>query len=163
MALSDKLLQNIPTPLPGNLNKAEMDSIQGIPKSVFDSLTNEQKEMVLGINENLSKEEQMKIRGLNQLQEESELGSFSNIREMIGKLIASGAPTRKILDIMMALTPMGQRQLMNLIGETLASGKSREDTSIGNAAIQSRDYEDVPINRFNKGGIVSLKHLTRPL
>jgi hypothetical protein len=153
MAISDKQL---PLDLKGNLNKTEMDLML----------------------ENLSQEEQLALKremlgNLNKtemdLLQESEPGSFSNIREMIGKLIASGAPTRKILDIMTALTPMGQRQLMNLIGETLASGdiinavKSREDTSIGNAAIQSRDYEDVPINRFNKGGIVSLKHLTRPL
>ena len=42
MAISDKYL-------PGNLNQAEMDTVKGIPRSIFDSLSREEKERILGL------------------------------------------------------------------------------------------------------------------
>jgi len=180
MALSDRLLQNTPTPLPGNLNQVETDAVKGIPRSVFDSLTNEEKAKVLGINtttdmpssnfQNLSREEQMKIRGaeLNQLQEESEPGSFSNMTDMIGRLMAAGVDRNQLIRVLGMIssgTPMGQQKLMKLIGEALASGLSREETSSGNLNKAEMEMlnNSAPINRFNTGGIVSLRRLTRPL
>ena len=95
MAISDKYL-------PGNLNRDEMDTIKGIPKSIFNNLSSEEQSQILGGNLNRAEMDQL---------QESEPGSFSEIRGMIGELLAAGAP----------------------------------------------------VSRFNQGGIVSLRRLTRPL
>ena len=144
MAISDKYL-------PGNLNQAEMDTVKGIPMEIFKSLTLDQKTRILG---NLNRTEMDQLR-------ESEPGSFSEIRNMIGRLLSSGTPTGKILEIMSAISPMGQHKLMKLIGEMMAAGASRNE--ISGADVGGRLAAGAPVSRFNQGGIVSLRRLTRPL
>jgi len=41
MAISDKYL-------PGNLNQAEMDTVKGIPMSIFNNLSSEEQNQLLG-------------------------------------------------------------------------------------------------------------------
>jgi len=62
---------------------------------------------------------------------------------------------------MSAIAPMGQHKLIKLIGEMMAAGASRNE--ISGADVGGRIAAGAPMSRFNQGGIVSLRHLTRPL
>ena len=151
MAISDKYL-------PGNLNRDEMDTIKGIPMSVFDKLSQEDKERILGLGSEertvkgipisifntLSPEEQNQLLGnlnraeLNQLRgSKSGTGMSSEFERLIGQLIAAGVPREEILRII----------------------QSRMDAMTGGV----EDVVGDPMSRFNQGGIVSLRHLTRPI
>ena len=190
MAISDKYL-------PGNLNRDEMDTIEGIPMSVFDKLSQEDKERILGLGNirepignlnrtemdtikgipksifnNLSPEEQSRVLGnlnrteMDMLQgSEPEMGSFSEIRSMIRRLLSTGTPTGKILEIMRSIVPGQQHRLLKIIGEMMSAGASRNETLPGNLNRTEMEMlnNSAPVSRFNQGGIVSLRHLTRPL
>jgi hypothetical protein len=179
MALSDRLLQNTPTPLPGNLNRTEMDTIKGIPRSVFDKLSQEDKERILGLGNirepignlnrteidtikgipksifnTLSPEEQSRVLGgnlnrteMDQLQgSELGMGMSSEFRELINRIIAMGVPKEEVLRII--------QSRMDAMTTSPGNLNRTEMEMLNNSA---------PINRFNTGGIVSLKRLTRPL
>ena len=182
MAISDKYL-------PGNLNQAEMDTVKGIPRSIFDSLTRSEKERILGLGPDestvkgiprsifnrLSREEKERILGLGNIREpignlnrtetdqlqgsEPSVGSFAEIKSLIGRLMAAGASRAEIRAAVQNLT----RGNINPseIDALIAAGASRNE--ISGADVGGRIAAGVPMNRFNQGGIVSLRHLTRPL
>ena len=128
--------------LPGNLNRAEVGALTaaGVP----------QRDILPG---NLNKTE-------TDLLQESEpgVGSFSEIRNMIGKLLSAGIDTGQILNVMQSIIPGQQHRLLKIIGEMMAAGASRISGGYGEA-----DIAGAPMSRFNQGGIVSLRHLTRPI
>ena len=110
MALSDRFLQNTPTSLPGNLNRAE----------------------------------------LNQLREsEPGMGMSSEFEKLIGQLIAMGVPEAEVLKII-------QSRMDAMTAEPLMS------TAEGQFG--GSPHGEGPFwNQYNQGGIVSLRHLTRPI
>ena len=130
MAISDKYL-------PGNLNQAEMDTVKGIPMSIFNNLSSEEQRQILGVSGNLNRAE------LNQLREsEPDTGMSSEFRELINRLIAAGVSREEVLKII----------------------QSRMDAMTGGVEdVGGRLAAGAPMSRFNQGGIVSLRHLTRPL
>ena len=132
--------------LPGNLNRAEVGALTaaGVPR----------RDILPG---NLNRTEMDLLRG-----DEPEVGSFSEIRDMIGRLLSSGIDTEQILNIMQAIIP-GQPPLKfaKIIGEMMAAGASRN--AISGADVGGRLAAGAPVSRFNQGGIVSLRHLMRPL
>ena len=164
MAISDKYL-------PGNLNRDEMDTIKGIPMSIFNKLSQEDKERILGLGSEertvkgipmeifntLSPEEQRQILGvsgnLNRtemgLLQESEPGTgiSSEFRELIDRLIAMGVPKEEVLRII-------QSRMDSMATLSPGNLNRTEMEMLNNSA---------PMSRFNQGGIVSLRHLTRPL
>ena len=131
--------------LPGNLNRAEVGALTaaGVP----------QRDILPG---NLNKTE-------TDLLQESEpgVGSFSEIRNMIGKLLSAGIDTGQILNVMQSIIPGQQHILLKIIGEMMAAGASRNE--ISGADVGGRLAAGAPVSRFNQGGIVSLRRLTRPL
>ena len=130
MAISDKYL-------PGNLNQAEMDTVKGIPMSIFNNLSSEEQRQILGVSGNLNRAE------LNQLREsEPDTGMSSEFRELINRLIAAGVSREEVLKII----------------------QSRMDAMTGGVEdVGGRLAAGAPMSRFNQGGIVSLRHLTRPI
>ena len=124
MAISDKYL-------PGNLNQAEMDTVKGIPMSIFNNLSSEEQSQILGGKLNRTEKDQ--LRG-----SEPGTGMSSEFRELIDRLIAMGVPREEVLKIIQS-----RMDAMTDVGGKLAAG--------------------VPMSRFNQGGIVSLRHLTRPI
>jgi len=130
MAISDKYL-------PGNLNQAEMDTVKGIPMSIFNNLSSEEQRQILGVSGNLNRAE------LNLLQEsEPRTGMSSEFERLIGRLIAMGVPREEVLKII----------------------QSRMDAMTGGVEdVGGRLAAGAPMSRFNQGGIVSLRHLTRPI
>ena len=151
MAISDKYL-------PGNLNQAEMDTVKGIPMEIFNKLSSEEQNQLLG---NLNRAELNQLRGSKSgtgMSSES-AGNFAEIKSLIGRLMAAGASRAEIMAAVQNLT----RGNLNPseIGELIAAGASRNE--ISGADVGGRIAAGVPMNRFNQGGIVSLRHLTRPL
>ena len=121
MALSDRLLQNTPTSLPGNLNRAELDLLQ----------------------ESKSNRSRLEQQVLQNLMESGD----SEFKEIIGNLLSAGTPIGEILRIVQS-----RMEAMT----TLSPGNLNrtEMEMLNNSA---------PMSRFNQGGIVSLRHLMRPL
>ena len=154
MALEDRLLQNTPTPLPGNLNKAELFALARAKNK------KEQEDLNAILSGNLNRTEMDLLR-----ESEPEVGSFSEIRGTIRRLLSSGTPTGKILEIMSAISPMGQHKLMKLIGEMISAGASGSALmSPAEGQFGGSPHSEGPFWRqYNQGGIVSLRHLTRPL
>ena len=161
MAISDKYL-------PGNLNRAEMDTVKGIPMEMFNRLSQEEKARILGLGSEertvkgipmemfnkLSSEDQRQILGnlnrteMDQLQgSEPGTGMSSEFRELIDRLIAMGVPKEEVLRII-------QSRMDSMATLSPGNLNRTEMEMLNNSA---------PMNRFNQGGIVSLRHLTRPL
>ena len=133
MAISDKYL-------PGNLNRAEMDTIKGIPMDIFNTLSSEEQSQILPGNLNRAE--------LNQLREsEPGTGMFSEFRELIDRLVAMGVPKEEVLRII-------QSRMDSMATLSPGNLNRTEMEMLNNSA---------PMNRCNQGGIVSLRHLTRPL
>ena len=135
MALSDRLLQNTPTSLPGNLNKAELFALARAKNK------KEQEDILPG---NLNRAE------LNQLREsEPGTGMFSEFRELIDRLITMGVPREEVLKII-------QSRMDAMTADPLMS------TAKGQFG--GSPHGEGPFWRqYNQGGIVSLRRLTRPL
>ena len=163
MAISDKYL-------PGNLNQAEMDTVKGIPMEMFNRLSQEEKARILGLGSEertvkgipmemfnkLSSEDQRQILGnlnrteMDQLQgSEPGTGMSSEFRELIDRLIAMGVPREEVLKII-------QSRMDAMTAEPLMS------TAEGH--FSGSPHSEGPFwNQYNQGGIVSLRHLTRPI
>ena len=135
MALSDRFLQNTPTSLPGNLNKAELFALARAKNK------KEQEDILPG---NLNRAE------LNQLREsEPGTGMSSEFRELIDRLIAMGVPREEVLKII-------QSRMDAMTADPLMS------TAEGQFG--GSPHGEGPFWRqYNQGGIVSLRRLTRPL
>ena len=136
MAISDKYL-------PGNLNQAEMDTVKGIPMSIFNNLSSEEQNQLLG---NLNRTE------MDQLQGVSDPGMSSEFERLIGQLIAAG---------------VSREEILRIIQSRIAAGTSRGAISQLGGDVGGKIAASVPkfgpLSRFNQGGIVSLRHLTRPI
>ena len=124
MALSDRLLQNTPTSLPGNLNTAESEML----------------------NQTKLSDESIRSR-LEQKAVQSLMDSGDpQIREMVGSLLSAGTPIGEILRII--------QSRMETMTTSPGNLNRTEMEMLNNSA---------PVSRFNQGGIVSLRRLTRPL
>ena len=133
MAISDKYL-------PGNLNQAEMDTVKGIPMSIFNNLSSKEQRQVLGLSGNLNRAE------LNQLQGSEPKTEFEIL---IGQLIAAGVPREEVLRIIQSrMDAMNAEPLM-----------STAEGQFGGSPHSGGPFW----RQYNQGGIVSLRHLTRPL
>ena len=172
MAISDKYL-------PGNLNQAEMDTVKGIPMSIFNNLTNEEKARVLGLSGNLNKTEMdlalenLPISERQRLAEaranasiteqESSVGSFAEIKSLIGRLMAAGASREEITAAIQNLTRGNLNRAE--IGELIAAGESGSALmSTAEGQFGGSPHSGGPFWRqYNQGGIVSLRRLTRPI
>ena len=209
MAISDKYL-------PGNLNlkefeelqRAEMDTVKGIPMEMFNRLSREEQERILGLGSEertvkgipmsifntLSPEDQRQILGLSGnlnktemdlalenlpiseqqrlaearanaslTEQESSAGSFAEIKSLIGRLMAAGASRAEIMAAVQNLTRGNLNRAE--IGKLIAAGAPRNETLPGNLNRTEMEMlnNSAPVSRFNQGGIVSLRHLTRPL
>ena len=133
MAISDKYL-------PGNLNQAEMDTVKGIPMSIFNNLSSEEQNQLLG---NLNRTE------MDQLQGVSDPGMSSEFERLIGQLIAAGVSREEILRII-------QSRMEAMTAEPLMS---TAEGQFGGSPHSGGPFW----RQYNQGGIVSLRHLTRPL
>jgi len=163
MSVFDKLSQedkerilglgNIREPI-GNLNRTEMDTIKGVPRSIFDNLSTEQQRQILGLSGNLNRTEMDMLLG-----NEPSAGNFAEIKSLIGRLMAAGTSRAEIRAAVQNLT----RGNINPseIDALIAAGASRNE--ISGADVGGRIAAGDPMSRFNQGGIVSLRHLTRPL
>jgi ABC-type transporter Mla MlaB component len=148
--------------LSGNLNRAELDvlqkdrepTIKGVPRSIFDNLSTEQQRQILGLSGNLNRTEMDMLLG-----NEPSAGNFAEIKSLIGRLMAAGASRAEIRAAVQNLT----RGNINPseIDALIAAGASRNE--ISGADVGGRIAAGAPVSRFNQGGIVSLRHLTRPL
>ena len=142
MAISDKYL-------PGNLNQAELDALQkdreftikGIPMSIFNNLSSEEQNQLLG---NLNRTEMDQLRG-----SEPGTGMSSEFERLIGQLIAAGVPREEILRII-------QSRMEAMTAEPLMS---TAEGQFGGSPHSGGPFW----NQYNQGGIVSLRHLMRPL
>ena len=121
MAISDKILQNIP----GNLNTVEMDLLrEGIEKDKSTSMETMQKYLERIMN-----------------------SGDTRLRDMIGTLMSAGVPMRDVV-----------KQVQNYINNPESIMSPDE------GRFEASPHSEGPyFRKFNKGGIVSLKHLTRPL
>ena len=150
MAISDKYL-------PGNLNQAEMDTVKGIPMSIFNNLSSEEQNQLLG---NLNRTE------MDQLQGVSDPGMSSEFRKLLGRLIAMGVPEEEILRIIQSRMDAMTGGVPD-VGGKIAAGTSRGAISQLGGDVGGKIAASVPkfgpLSRFNQGGIVSLRHLTRPI
>ena len=133
MALSDRLLQNTPTSLPGNLNRAEMEMLQ-------ESETGSMRIM-----------QEMLTRFME--------SGDSQIKDMIGNLLSAGLPIRDVLEQVQRYMQEGD------VGGKIAAGESGSALmSPAEGQFGGSPHSEGPFSRqFNQGGIVSLRHLTRPL
>ena len=135
MALSDRLLQNTPTSLPGNLNKAELFALARAKNK------KEQEDLNAILPGNLNRAELDQLQG-----SEPGTGMSSEFRELIDRLIAMGVPKAEVLKII--------QSRMDAMTTSPGNLNRTEMEMLNNSA---------PVSRFNQGGIVSLRHLTRPL
>ena len=138
MALSDRLLQNTPTSLPGNLNKAELFALARAKNK------KEQEDLNAILPGNLNRAELDQLQG-----SEPGTGMSSEFRELIDRLIAMGVPKAEVLKII-------QSRMDAMTAEPLMS------TAEGQFG--GSPHGEGPFwNQYNQGGIVSLRRLTRPL
>ena len=155
MAISDKYL-------PGNLNQAELDALQkdreftikGIPMSIFNNLSSEEQNQLLG---NLNQAEMDQLQG-----SEPGTGISSEFRELIDRLIAMGVPKEEVLRIIQSRMDAMTGGVED-VGGKIAAGTSRGAISQLGGDVGGKIAAGVPMSRFNQGGIVSLRHLTRPI
>ena len=133
MALSDRLLQNTPTSLPGNLNRAEMEMLQ-------ESETGSMRIM-----------QEMLTRFME--------SGDPQIKDMIGNLLSAGLPIRDVLEQVQRYMQEGD------VGGKIAAGESGSALmSPAEGQFGGSPHSEGPFWReYNQGGIVSLRHLTRPL
>ena len=136
MALSDRFLQNTPTSLPGNLNKAELFALARAKNK------KEQEDLNAILPGNLNRAELDQLQG-----SEPGTGMSSEFRELIDRLIAMGVPKEEVLRII-------QSRMDSMATLSPGNLNRTEMEMLNNSA---------PVSRFNQGGIVSLRHLTRPL
>ena len=132
MALSDRLLQNTPTSLPGNLNKAEL--------------------FALARAKNKKEQEDLSdpmLRNAIPLMSTAKGQFGGSFRELINRLIDMGIPREEVLKII-------QSRMDAMTAEPLMS------TAEGH--FSGSPHSEGPFwNQYNQGGIVSLRHLTRPI
>jgi len=133
MALSDRLLQNTPTSLPGNLNRAEMEMLQ-------ESETGSMRIM-----------QEMLTRFME--------SGDPQIKDMIGNLLSAGLPIRDVLEQVQRYMQEGD------VGGRIAAGESGSALmSTAEGQFGGSPHSGGPFWRqYNQGGIVSLRHLIRPL
>ena len=151
--------------LPGNLNRAEVGSLTaaGVPR----------REILPG---NLNRAEIGALTAAGASRDEILPGNLNRteldlLREsepktefeiLIGQLIAAGVPREEILRIIQSRMDAMTGGVED-VGGRLAAGASRSAISQLGADVGGRIAAGDPMSRFNQGGIVSLRHLTRPL
>jgi len=143
--------------MPGNLNKTEFElMLEQVPESERLELMKRRMEVLSG-NLNTAESDLLEKSALKRKDSEGfamqkylrrimESGD-PQIKEMIGSLVAAGVPMRDIVKQV--------QQYMQNPKSMMSSAEGRFEGS---------PHSEGPFWRqFNKGGIVSLKHLTRPL
>jgi hypothetical protein len=121
MAISDKILQNIP----GNFNTVEMDLLR----------------------EGIKKDKSISMETMKKYLESMMNSGDTRLRDMIGTLMSARVP---IIDVV--------KQVQNYINNPESIMSPDE------GRFEASPHSEGPyFRKFNKGGIVSLKHLTRPL
>ena len=133
MALSDSILQNIPTQ-----NKTEMEVLSG----------------------NLNTAES---RMLEQYADQyNDTGSFRVMREMLSRIMESGSPVMKDMVSQLLGAGVPIRKIVEQVRQYMQNPESMMSSDEGR--LEGSPHSEGPyFRKFNKGGIVSLEHLTRPL
>ena len=136
MALSNRLLQNTPTSLPRNLNRAEVRP-DLVDRTEMD-LLRESEPMEWQYNKD---SDRLGLVSYDEVINKMLRTAPAELKDMVGKLITAGAPAQEIYDFV-------RKALM-----------SPAEGQFGGSP-----HSEGPFWReYNQGGIVSLRHLTRPL
>ena len=94
--------------------------------------------------------------------EENDAGSFRVMREMLSRFMESGSPVIRNMvgSLLSAGVPM--RDIVKQVQQYMQNPSSIMSSDEGR--FEGSPHSEGPyFRKFNKGGIVSLKHLTRPL